>query len=196
MAGTILESDTGVNYENDGGGVTQMTSAELLLHPVRLRIVQAFLGNRDLTTGQLRELLPDVATATLYRQVATLAEAGLLEVAEERRVRGAAERTYRLRTEAASVGPEEAAELTVDQHRTAFTTFVAGLLGEFDRYLDRGDVDLGRDLVGYRQVALHLTDEELLELIGELGEVFTRRMALPPEGRRRRLLTTILLPAD
>jgi DNA-binding transcriptional ArsR family regulator len=178
------------------GIVTQMTSAEVLLHPVRLRIVQAFLGDRHLTTGQLRELLPDVATATLYRQVATLAEAGLLEVAEERRVRGAAERTYRLRTEAASVGPEEAAELTVDQHRTAFTTFVAGLLGEFDRYLDRGDVDLGRDLVGYRQVALHLTDEELLELIGELGEVFTRRMALPPEGRRRRLLTTILLPAD
>ena len=91
-----------------------MTSAELLLHPVRLRIVQAFLPDRVLTTGRLGELLPDVATATLYRQVATLAEAGVLEVVEERRVRGAAERTYRLRTQAASVGPEDAAELTVD----------------------------------------------------------------------------------
>ena len=173
-----------------------MTSAELLLHPVRLRIVQAFLPDRVLTTGRLGELLPDVATATLYRQVATLAEAGVLEVVEERRVRGAAERTYRLRTQAASVGPEDAAELTVDQHRTAFTTFVAGLLGNFDRYLDGGDVDLGRDLVGYRQSVLHLTDEELLELVGELREVFTRRMSLPPEGRTRRLLATVLLPAD
>src|SRR5919206_2579638 len=173
-----------------------MTSAELLLHPVRLRIMQAFLPDRVLTTGRLGELLPDVATATLYRQVATLAEAGVLAVTEERRVRGAAERTYRLRLEAAVVGPEEAARLTPEQHRQAFTTFVAGLLGDFDRYLARGDVDLGRDLVGYRQAALHLTDQELLDLVTELREAITRRMSLPPEGRTRRLLTTVLLPAD
>src|SRR5919199_2632716 len=142
-----------------------MTSAELLLHPVRLRILQAFLGDRQLTTGQLGELLPDVASATLYRQVATLAEAGVLEVTEERRVRGAAERTYRLRLEAAVVGPEEAAQLTPEQHRQAFTTFIAGLLGDFDHYLDRGDVDPGRDRVGYRQAALYLTDDELDDLI-------------------------------
>jgi hypothetical protein len=173
-----------------------MTSAELLLHPVRLRIVQAFLGDRELTTGRLRELLPDVATATLYRQVTTLSDAGVLEVTEERRVRGAAERSYRLRVQAASVGPEQAAELTPEQHRQAFTTFVAGLLGDFDRYLARGDVDLGRDLVGYRQTAVHLTDAELLELVDEIGAVLDRYRALPPEGRTRRLLTTILLPAD
>jgi hypothetical protein len=173
-----------------------MTSAELLLHPVRLRIVQAFLGDRELTTGRLRELLPDVATATLYRQVTTLSDAGVLEVTEERRVRGAAERTYRLRVQAASVGPEQAAELTHEKHRQAFTTFVAGLLGDFDRYLARGDIDLGRDLVGYRQTAVQLTDTELLELLDEIGAVLDRYRALPPEGRTRRLLTTILLPAD
>jgi hypothetical protein len=120
----------------------------------------------------------------------------VLEVTEERRVRGAAERTYRLRVQAASVGPEQAAELTPEQHRQAFTTFVAGLLGDFDRYLARGDIDLGRDLVGYRQTAVHLTDAELLELVHEIGAVLDRYRALPPEGRTRRLLTTILLPAD
>jgi hypothetical protein len=173
-----------------------MTSAELLLHPVRLRVVQTFLGDRALTTNQVRELLPDVATATLYRQMAILAEAGVLEVAEERPVRGATERTYRLRMEAALVGPEEATRLTPEQHRQAFTTFIAGLLGDFDRYLDRPDVDPGRDLISYRQAALYLTDQELRELVGELREVLSRRMSLPPEGRTRRLLTTILLPAD
>ncbi|GGN31715.1 transcriptional regulator [Actinoplanes campanulatus] len=174
----------------------EMTTAELLLHPVRLRIVQAFLGDRALTTLRLRELLPDVATATLYRQVATLAEAGVLEVAEERRVRGAAERTYRLRTGSALIDAAAAAQLTVEQHRAAFAAFAAGLLADYDRYLARGDIDLGRDLVGYRQAALHLTDDELGELITELAGVFARRMALPPEGRTRRLLTTILMPAD
>jgi len=196
MTRTILSSTNSVKNENSQDGVIWMTSAELLLHPVRLRIVQAFLGDRELTTGRLHELLPDVSSATLYRQVSTLSDAGVLEVTEERRVRGAAERTYRLRVQDASVGPEQAAELTPEQHRQAFTTFVAGLLGDFDRYLARGDIDLGRDLVGYRQTAVRLTDAELLELLGEIGAVLDRYRALPPDGRTRRLLTRIVVPAD
>ena len=48
-----------------------MSSADLLLHPIRLRIIQTFLGDRQLTTSQLRLEIADVAPATLYRQVAT-----------------------------------------------------------------------------------------------------------------------------
>jgi DNA-binding transcriptional ArsR family regulator len=196
MRRSVINGKNDVKYENSEDDGASMTTAELLLHPVRLRIVQAFLGDRELTTGQLHELLPDVSVATLYRQVATLAGAGVLEVAGERRVRAVSERTYRLRTEAASIGPAEAAELTPEQHRQAFLTFVAGLLADFDRYVDRGDVDLGRDLVSYRQIALDLNDEELLDLLTELRAAYARRASLPPEGRRRRLLTTILLPPD
>ncbi len=60
------------------------TPAEILLHPVRLRIVLAF-GAEQLTTAQLADRLPDIAHATLYRQIATLADAGMLEVVDERR---------------------------------------------------------------------------------------------------------------
>ncbi|MEV4654656.1 helix-turn-helix domain-containing protein [Micromonospora sp. NPDC049301] len=173
-----------------------MASAELLLHPVRLRIAQAFLGDRALTTTQLRQELSDVPTATLYRHVAALVEGGVLQIAEERRVRGASERTYRLRAETASVGPEEARTMSVEEHRQAFMTFVAALLADFDRYLARDQVDLARDLVGYRQSGMHLTDEELLELIRDLGEVLAPRLALPPSPERtRRILTTILVPS-
>ena len=80
-----------------------MASVDLLLHPVRLRIIQAFLGDRALTTTELRAELPDVAPATLYRQVARLVGAGVLGVVAERRVRGATERTYVLRASSASV---------------------------------------------------------------------------------------------
>ena len=80
-----------------------MASADLLLHPIRLRIIQAFLGDRALTTTELRAELPDVAPATLYRQVARLVDAGVLGVVAERRVRGATERTYVLRASSASV---------------------------------------------------------------------------------------------
>ncbi|WP_199486796.1 helix-turn-helix domain-containing protein [Actinomadura logoneensis] len=53
-------------------------------------------GDRVLTTSRLAELIPDVSKATVYRHVDALAAGRVLEVADERRVRGAVERRYRL----------------------------------------------------------------------------------------------------
>ncbi|WP_148574846.1 helix-turn-helix domain-containing protein [Nocardioides caldifontis] len=174
-----------------------MPAPELLLHPVRMRIVQAFLGRESLTTGALRLELDDVPVATLYRHVSALLDGGVLEVVDERRVRGAVERTLVLHVSRAHVDAESARTMTREDHRHAFSTFVAGLLGSFDRYLDGDDLDLGRDLVGYRQTALHLTDEETHELLEELRAVVLARAAnRPAPGRRRRLLATVLVPAE
>jgi DNA-binding transcriptional ArsR family regulator len=173
-----------------------MKASELLLHPVRLRIVQTFLGGRRLTTTELREELTDVAPATLYRQVGALVDGGLLEVVEERKVRGTFERTYELREDAAALSADQAGEMSDEEHRRGFLTFVAGVLADYDRYLDGDDIDLGRDLVGYRQAVFNLTDAEMMELVTELSDVLAARAALPPgPGRRRRILTTILVPS-
>ncbi len=174
-----------------------MATADLLLHPVRLRIVQAFLGDRALTTSDLAAELPDVPAASLYRHVARLVNAGVLAVVAERRVRGAVERTYVLRLIAASVGLDEVATMSADEHRQAFMAFVAGLLGDFDRYLARGDIDLLRDGVSYRLAGLWLDDAEYAELLRELLRVLQPRLANQPRaGRKRRILGTILLPGD
>ncbi|MGY1636561.1 helix-turn-helix domain-containing protein [Geodermatophilus sp. SYSU D00742] len=164
----------------------------------RLRVVQAFLGDRTLTTTDLRAVLPDVPPATLYRHVGVLADAGVLTVVGERKVRGAAERSYRLVTEAASVDAEAAAEMGPEEHRRAFATFVAALLADFDRYVDGAGserLDLARDGVGYRQVALWLSDEEFAGLVTDLRAVLTARAALEPGGdRRRRIVSQVFLP--
>ena len=174
-----------------------MTSADLLLHPIRLRIVQAFLGDRALTTSELRSELPDVPAASLYRQVARLVSGGILQIVSERRVRGAVERTYVLRAAAASVGLDELATMTPDQHRQMFLAYVAGLVGDFDRYLDRGDVDLLRDGVSYRLAGLWLDDTEFAEFLQQLVAVIQPRLAgAPRPGRRRRILGTVLMPGS
>ena len=171
-----------------------MRPADVVLHPVRMRIVQAFLGGRELTTGDLRTEISDVPSATLYRQVAALSQGGVLDVVNQRRIRGAVERTYRLRTGAAHVDGEGARQMSVEEHRQVFLTFVVGLLADFDRYLDRGDVDIERDLVGYQQNAMHLTDEETSELVDELRAVLLPRLTLTPApGRTRRLIATVLM---
>jgi hypothetical protein len=174
-----------------------VTTADLLLHPVRLRIVQAFLGDRALTTSDLRAELPDVAPATLYRQVARLVAAGVLSVVSERRVRGVIERTYILRLAAAMIGPADLAEMSAEDHRQAFLAFVAALLADFDRYLGRGDIDLVRDGVSYRLAGMWLDDGEFTDLLHDLVRVLQPRLANPPKtGRRRRILGTILLPGE
>ena len=174
-----------------------MATADLLLHPVRLRIVEAFLGDRALTTSALAAELADVPPASLYRHVARLVDAGVLAVVAERRVRGALERTYVLRLTAATVGLDEVEAMSADDHRQAFMAFVAGLLGDFDRYLARGDIDLLRDGVGYRMAGLWLDDAEHAELLRELTRVLQPKLANPPgPGRKRRILGYVLMPGS
>lgn len=173
-----------------------MASADLLLHPVRLRIVKAFVGGRALTTSQLAAELDDVPAASLYRHVARLTRAGVLQVVAESRVRGAVERTYMLRPVAAEIGPGEIASMSREDHRQAFLAYVAGLLADFDRYVSTGTPDPLRDGASYRVGALWLSDAEFLDFLRDLATVAQPRLANAPGGRRRRrMVYTIMLPA-
>jgi DNA-binding transcriptional ArsR family regulator len=172
-----------------------MASADLLLHPVRLRIVKAFLGERALTTSELAAELDDVPPGSLYRHVALLTGAGVLQVVAERRVRGAVERTYMLRLFAAQIGPGEARAMSAEEHGQAFMAYVAGMLADADRYLAAGQPDPARDGADYRLGALWLTDAEFAEFIRDLAAVFQPRLAnAPGKGRKRRMVYTVFLP--
>ena len=170
------------------------TRTSLLLHPVRLRVLQAALG-REVTTTQLAGWLTDVPTATLYRHVAALIEGGVLEVVGQRLVRGAAERTLRVALPAASLGSDEVAELSPGEHLDAVTAFLAGVLQAATDYLTSPGAAPATDGYGYRQIAVWADDDELVELTGTLRQLLhdaARRGPAP--GRHRRVLTTLLLP--
>lgn len=119
----------------------------------------------------------------------------MLSVVGEQRVRGAVERTYVLRAQAARISPNDIAQMTPAEHRQTFLAFVAGLIGDFDRYLTRGDVDPVRDGVNFGMAGMWLTDTELLELGRDLYAVLQPRLAHSPQpGRKRQLLATVLMP--
>lgn len=149
-----------------------------------------------LTTGELCVLLPDVSKAMVYRHVDLLAAGGILEIAEEHRVRGAVERRYRLRQDRAVIDADAFGSLSADDHRRGFATVLAVLAAEFNAYLDQEDTDPLTDLAGYRQHALWLTRDELIELISELQRAIVPRLANPPSAARTRyLLSPILFPS-
>ncbi|WP_432970680.1 helix-turn-helix domain-containing protein [Dactylosporangium sp. CA-233914] len=164
---------------------------------MRIRIVHAFAGGRTLTTAELGERLPDVPKTTLYRHVGTLAAAGLLEVTAEQRVHGAVERTYRLDRARTRISPQDAAAMTLDDHRHGFAAAMAALLADFNAYLDRQNADPTADMVGYVQVPLWLSKEEVASMAEQVREMLAAKMDnAPKSGRQLYLLSPILFPID
>jgi DNA-binding transcriptional ArsR family regulator len=174
-----------------------MTALDLLLHPVRLRIVNALSHGTTLTTGELCSRLTGVSQATVYRHVGMLMNGGILEVDGEQQVRGAVERRYRLREERARVDAEVGKEMSREDHRRAFGGAMAALIAEFNAYIGRKDANPFDDLVGYRQGTVWLTQGEIASLIRAIGGALVAHMANPPgTGRRPYLLSTIFFPVD
>ncbi|MFH8520673.1 helix-turn-helix domain-containing protein [Streptomyces gelaticus] len=168
-----------------------------MAHPIRLRVVHALRGGRVLTTGQLCSLIPDASKATVYRHVDLLAAGGILDVAGERRVRGAVERRYQLRKDHAGIDAETARALTPQDHERAFAAAAAALIAEFGAYLNRDGSDPVDDLVGYRQHAIWLSRDELVGLISAMQAAIAPLLANEPAPERARyLLSPILFPAE
>lgn len=174
-----------------------MNSSDLLLHPVRLRIVHAMSGGRVRTTGELCDELTDVPRTTVYRHVGLLADGGVLQVAGERQVRGVVERRYVLRSDRLTVDPEAVAAMTPEDHRRGFTLAMGILLAELDAYLDRPTADPVGDSLGYTQFAVWLTDEERAELIGRFVDAIraVRANQATPD-RKPYLLSPIVIPTQ
>jgi DNA-binding transcriptional ArsR family regulator len=189
---TVLNVDFKIICENGG-----VDTADVLLHPVRLRIVQALIDGRVLTTSELCARLPDASKATVYRQVAVLVGAGFLAVDGERRVRGAVERRYRLHRARAVMDHDEIAAMTIEDHRRGFAALLAALLAEFNVYLDRDGADPIADSVSYRQLALWLSGEDLAEMLDEMRAAIRSRLGNGPSpDRAKYLFTPIFFPVE
>ena len=166
--------------------------ADVVMHPVRLRIIQQ-LGGRDRTTTELRSALPDVPQATLYRHVAALVDAGVVAIAEERRVRGAVERTLTLGERMAHVDAPELRSMQTEELRRSFLTFL-GHVGEgFDRFADADDPRL-REYLGFGQMPLYVTTADLATIQQGLAELLSPYLADDGSGKQRVALSTVLLP--
>ncbi|MCT1477667.1 helix-turn-helix domain-containing protein [Microbacterium sp. p3-SID336] len=166
--------------------------ADVVLHPVRLRIILQF-GGRELTTAELRRALPDVTQATLYRHVSALVDAGILVVVQERKVRGAIERTLALGDRMAHVDEHAMGAMEDARLRTAFLTFLGELGAGFDRFLSDPDTS-SRGFAGFGQTPLHVTEADLGVIQHGLTELLAPYRDPDREGVRRVDLATVVIP--
>ena len=181
--------------KNEKGESMAQTNVDVILHPVRLRILLTLAGHR-LTAQDLAQALPEVPQATLYRHIHHLADAGLLSIDETRSVRGGiVEHVYALKQEHVRLTAEDVASLSREDHLRFFTIFFTSVLHDFERYLQQEQIDVARD-VRYHQGTLYLSDDELQDLMQKLTTIIQGYQNTPPDpSRRRRLLTSIIMPA-
>ncbi|WHY75555.1 helix-turn-helix domain-containing protein [Neobacillus sp. WH10] len=175
--------------------MTLENTIDVILHPVRMRIIQALI-NQQITAYQLKEILPDIPQASLYRHIKKLVEAEVIHIVNEIPNRGTVEKVYSIHDpNKAVIGPEELNKLSKDEHLGLFIKFMANLMGEYERYLNQEKIDLAGDGVSFRQTTLYLNDEEFAEFIKEMAAVYTKvTLNKPQKGRRRRTLATIIIP--
>lgn len=168
---------------------------DLVLHPIRMRVVMALAG-RELSAQQLAETLGDVPPATLYRHLNRLTEAGVLAVASERRVRGTLEKVYTLGSHGAFIDPQQFAAMSREEHLRYFTTFVATLLDDFSRYINNPEpINILTDGVGYQKFPLELSDEEFAAVAQGINAAIVPHMSnQPAPGRKRRIFATMVMP--
>ncbi len=174
-----------------------MASLDTLLHPLRFRILRLMIDGVPRTPGMIGASLGDVPTASLYRHIRVLEHAGVLESVEERRVRGAVERTYRLAWERTDMSREAREAMTPDDHRRAFLAFMGGLVESLDQYLRADDTHPVADGLTYQEAALWLSDHEHDALMRTVkAAVLEAQSNGPAAGRRRRSFAVVAIPTS
>lgn len=178
-----------------------MNKADLIIHPIRLRILRE-LSSAELTTQELSERLEDAPTSSIYRHMKLLLDGDLVEVAETRMVKGIQEKTYRL-TRPAILGPDDVANWTAADHLGYFTTYALTLIHDFNAYVSsaeekQGNLDFAADRAGYRELYLYATTAELDAAIGAINAALLPLLQNEAgKGKRRKYkLATILHPMN
>ena len=174
-----------------------LTKVDLIMHPVRFRILQK-MADETLTTQEIDERLPDVPKSSIYRHLKLLLDGEMIEVAETRLVNGIQEKAYRL-AQRPYLSADDVTRMTADDHLRTFTTYVMTLLQGFADYLaTTGETpDLLADRVGYTEVLFWANDAEMDRFQAALNEVilpFLQQERGDGNGRRRRKIALVSHP--
>lgn len=160
---------------------------ELVLHPVRLRVLQHLRLAGEATAKEVATVMEDVPRATVYRHVKALEEGGAIEVVRTRRVRGATEKTYAPSPRVVNPSSQDARALSAALHLES--------MGAMDAYLADGSADLAADRVFFQPARFWATDEEYDALLSRIKEAIEGTLGnAAEEGRRLRTLALVSAP--
>ncbi|USK31915.1 helix-turn-helix domain-containing protein [Bacillus sp. F19] len=170
--------------------------ADLLLHPIRIRIIQQLLLGKPLTIAELLDALGDVPQATLYRHINLLMEGNFIEVIDTKKVKGTEERVFSVKKENLQVPENEIESTSQEDHIRHFSVFHGNLLQLATTYLtETSPKQYQEDGFAYWYTPIHLTDEEFQELIQSINESIEKAINNKPTSERTtRIFAGMFIP--
>ena len=172
---------------------TPSLRADILMHPIRIRIALA-VQSRRLTTAQIHRLLPDVPMPTLYRHLQRLTEAGIIEVVTTQQAHSNQERVYALVQAQSTLTSAEVAAASLEDHRRYFTMFVTGLLSVYDRYLQSSPDNIANN-IAYVMETVYMTESQFAQARTQMRGFLADALGREPEpGATRKMLAVLAFP--
>ena len=170
---------------------------ELILNPIRLRIITAISNNR-VTAGDLKEQLPEIPQTTLYRHINILLEGGLLEVVDEIPQRGTLERVLGFKT-SPSLTKEDLTGLSIEEYQQTFSLILFNLMQEamnsLKNFPEGKEIDLLSAGYQFSEIRLNLSDEEYETLNQEILKLMMAAAQNKPSSNRiQRIFAYFFIP--
>ena len=168
---------------------------EYVGNPLMCRLLFEIDSRGQATTKELASTYSDIPQTSLYRYLSRMLNDGILEVVEERRVRGMVEKVYALKVSIEIDEKDLLCDDAAERYYKLFSQFSVGLLREFQEYTERGGIDIANDGSGFWLTPLYLNDKELDELAADIQALMNKRATcLPADGRKLRNVAVIITP--
>lgn len=165
-----------------------MNMAEVIMNPVRQRIIQYLMVHDQGTVKEIKSKLEDVPTPSLYRHVKILAENSVIIVVDENRIRGTVESVYQLNPNTLSFVGDEGLAVQMS---------LMGICTAFAKYFAGGHASPEKDMLLLSSCTLMLTDGEFGDLLAEINGLIMKYISKEPaEGSRSRQVTLISSPCE
>ncbi|WP_153733330.1 helix-turn-helix domain-containing protein [Sporosarcina obsidiansis] len=152
------------------------SKAELLLHPVRMKIVLSLMQHQEgLSTKEMVKIIQDVPQATLYRHIQVLLESDVIQVVDERKVRAVTEKYYGLNEEAARLDMDDWRNLSKEKKLNYFSYYQMVLMSQYQNYLTSLESNKTKeDMSTISLLELRLSEDQLNDFQNELNELMLK----------------------
>ncbi|MEB2281334.1 helix-turn-helix domain-containing protein [Lysinibacillus xylanilyticus] len=151
--------------------------AEVLMHPVRMKILQALMHDKEegLSTLEMISIIKDVPQATLYRHIQILMDENIIKIVKERKVRSVTEKFYALNEGAEKLSQEDWTQLTIKQKLNYVSNYQLALLSQYQNYLNSLDEEERlADLATFSFIDLTLTTNQFKSFENELNDLIIK----------------------
>ncbi|HWP68066.1 MAG TPA: helix-turn-helix domain-containing protein [Rectinemataceae bacterium] len=161
-----------------------------MLHPVRMRIVQALATRESVNATELCEKINDVPRTTLYRHINILLDSNILSVVSETKIRGSLERTLALNR------GELSKHNTLENASGNALRFLMDRYAKFHNYFSQEHPGKGKDMYFFNTTILMMNDAEFDRFLAELRELLIKYSFETEKGRKPRDISIISSPVE